>query len=86
MSDVVLVLLVLAIVTGAAMAATGRLGGIPEHVPDDAGQLINGPVTAQSLTGVRFGIALRGYRMSEVDQVLDAAAARIAELEGKLDA
>lgn len=81
MTDVVLVLLVLAIITGAAMAAVGRLGGLTEHQPDSAGSL-PAAITAESLAAVRFGIAIRGYRMSEVDAVLDAAAARIAELEG----
>lgn len=82
-SDVVLVLLVLAVITGAAMAAAGKLGGLPEHEPDSAGSLPS-KITAESLGTVRFGVALRGYRMSEVDAVLDAAAARIAELEGKV--
>ena len=83
MSDVVLVLLVLAIITGIAMAAAGRLGGLAEHQPDSAGSLPR-EITAESLGSVRFSVALRGYRMSEVDAVLDAAAERIAELEGKV--
>lgn len=83
-SDVVLVLLVLVIITGTAMAAAGKFAGLREHKPDTAGVLPD-VITAQSLANVRFGLALRGYRMSEVDAVLDAAAARIAELEGTVE-
>jgi DivIVA domain-containing protein len=48
-----------------------------------------GVVRAGDLDAARFTVALRGYRMDEVDRVLDDAAAalaardrRIAELEG----
>ena len=86
MSDVVLVLVVLAVVTAAAMAAAGRLGGLPPHEPADAGGWIaSDPLTAAALAQVGFGLTWRGYRMSEVDAVLASAAARIAELEGKVD-
>jgi DivIVA domain-containing protein len=59
--------------------------GQPLHWASDA------PVTPGSLETVRFTVALRGYRMDEVDRVLDDATAalaqrdrRIAELEGAL--
>jgi DivIVA domain-containing protein len=52
-----------------------------------------GPVTPASLEDVRFTVGLRGYRMDEVDRVLDDATAalaqrdlRIAELEQALEA
>jgi len=48
-------------------------------------------VGAGDLESARFGVVLRGYRMDEVDRVLDDAAAalrqrdaRVAELEGVL--
>jgi DivIVA domain-containing protein len=37
----------------------------------------DGPLTAQDLRRVRFGTALRGYRMSEVDALLDRLAAEM---------
>jgi DivIVA domain-containing protein len=51
-----------------------------------------GPVTPASLAEARFTVALRGYRMDEVDRVLDDARdalekrdRRVAELEALLD-
>jgi DivIVA domain-containing protein len=51
----------------------------------------DGPVTPASLAEARFTVALRGYRMDEVDRVLDDARAALverdrrgAELEARL--
>jgi DivIVA domain-containing protein len=35
------------------------------------------PLTAEDLRGMRFSTALRGYRMSEVDALLDRLAAEL---------
>ena len=43
------------------------------HWPPD------GPVVPGSLEQVRFTVALRGYRMDEVDRVLDDATAALAQ-------
>jgi DivIVA domain-containing protein len=49
-------------------------------------------VRADDLERVRFGMALRGYRMAEVDELLDRVAVelrerddRIRRLEGRTD-
>jgi DivIVA domain-containing protein len=64
----VLVLLVALVVFGACAAAVGRLPGLVPVEPDSAGDgLPEGTLTAADLPRVRFGLALRGYRMSEVD-------------------
>lgn len=77
------VLIVLAM-GGVAMVASGRGGSMaPAYVdrpdvalPDDR------PLEAQDLRTVRFPLAVRGYRMSDVDAVL----ARLAtELEDRAE-
>jgi DivIVA domain-containing protein len=54
-------------------------------LPDDR------PLARQDVDGVRFAVGMRGYRMDEVDDVLDRLAAEvdqrdatIAELESRL--
>ena len=91
--SLVLLLVVLAVIGGIAVVATGRGGAMPEVAPDRApsGRLPDGEVGRADVDGLRFTLALRGYRMDEVDDVLDRLAAevserdaRIAELEGRL--
>ncbi len=38
---------------------------------------VDGPLTPQDLRRVRFSTALRGYRMSEVDALLDRLASEL---------
>ncbi len=81
----------LAVVFVAALVAT-RDGELLVDVPPDRADLdlpLGAPVTADDLEAVRFGMALRGYRMAEVDALLDRLSgelrdrdARLAELEG----
>jgi DivIVA domain-containing protein len=59
----------------------------PVELPDDR------PVTADDVRGLRMSVALRGYRMTEVDWLLDQVAqtlderdAEIARLEERLQA
>ncbi len=60
-----------------AVVATGRGGTMAEVYDDrpDSRVQADGPLTAQDLRRVRFSTALRGYRMSEVDALLDRLAA-----------
>ena len=86
---------------GAVIAlAVGRIGGgldapassLPARglpAPPDG---TPGPIGSREVAAVRFSPALRGYRMDEVDAVLDALgdrldaqADRIAELEAMVD-
>ena len=69
------VLLVLALV-GVALFAAGKGAPLQEVYDDrpDAVVPAEGPLTADDLRRVRFSIALRGYRMSEVDALLDRLA------------
>lgn len=64
--------LVAAIVFGAVAYALGRLGGMQPAPPESgAVGLPPGPVTSDAIERTRFGLAFRGYRMAEVDAVLD---------------
>lgn len=72
---VILGVLVLGVV---AAVAAGRFGHLPE-VETRLGRTGpgRGPVTAESLRSVRFSLALRGYRMDEVDALLDRLATQL---------
>jgi DivIVA domain-containing protein len=78
------VLVVLAM-GGVAMIASGRGGSMPPAYDDRPDVMLptDRPIGAQDLRTVRFPLALRGYRMSDVDDLL----ARLAtELEERADA
>lgn len=92
MRDVLIVLylaVVVAVLFVAAVVATREEPVLADAPPDAADvTLPAGPVQPEDVTGLRFGMALRGYRMAEVDPVLARLAAeigardaRIAELE-----
>jgi DivIVA domain-containing protein len=69
-------LVAVAVMGVTAVVATGRGGSMAEvfddrpdvEVPDDR------PLTADDLRDLRFTTAVRGYRMSEVDALLDRLA------------
>lgn len=67
----------------AALAATGALGEMrPEAVRDVYRQpLPDRPLTAADLDAVRFGVAVRGYAMGQVDDLLDRLRGDLARLE-----
>lgn len=64
-----------------AVVATGRGGQLAQEYDDrpDVRVQADGPLTAQDLEEVRFTTALRGYRMAEVDALLDRLAAELRE-------
>ncbi len=68
-----------------AVVAAGR--GTPmQPAYDDAPDALvpaEGPLTAADLRRVRFPIALRGYRMAEVDALLDRLAEEREEAEAR---
>jgi DivIVA domain-containing protein len=71
---------VAAVVTGAIRAdmdePTSSLP--PAGVPD-------GDLVAEDLQAVRFSLGFRGYRMDEVDQVLDRAAVELARRDAEIE-
>jgi DivIVA domain-containing protein len=74
-----LVVAVLAVVFGVAAFLTGRAEGMSYEPQDLASVGIprDRAMTADDVSGLRFALALRGYRMSEVDDALDRLAAEI---------
>jgi DivIVA domain-containing protein len=70
------ILIVLAM-GGVAMLAAGRGTPMSEVYDDRPDALVpaDRPIEARDLRSVRFSLAFRGYRMSEVDALLDRLAA-----------
>jgi DivIVA domain-containing protein len=81
------------VIAAGTMLAVGRLGELPDVEPDRAPLALpdDRAMGRQDVDGVRFAVGMRGYRMDEVDDVLDRLAAevdqrdaKIAELESRL--
>lgn len=73
---------------GVALVAAGRGEPLAE-VYDDRPDVVlptDGPVSAAALRRVRFPLAFRGYRMAEVDALLDRVAAQLEERGAPADA
>jgi len=68
--------LIVLLMGAVAVVAAGRGGSMAEVYDDrpDARVQAEGPLTADDLRKVRFTTALRGYRMSEVDALLERLA------------
>ncbi|WP_298806231.1 DivIVA domain-containing protein [uncultured Pseudokineococcus sp.] len=82
-----LLLLVALVVAGGAVAvALGRIpGGLDEPTTSrPLRALPEGPLRAEDVDGVRFSLGLRGYRMDEVDAVLDRVRDEVAERDARL--
>jgi DivIVA domain-containing protein len=71
---------VTALVAGVVVLALGRGEGLPEQEPDDViVKLPQGrPMVASDVETLRLPLAMRGYQMAAVDEVLDRLAAEIA--------
>lgn len=82
----VLALLGVVAVLGVAAAVATRDDALLRPAPPDRAdvELPARPLRPDDVTGVRFGMALRGYRMSEVDRVLDRLAAELADRDRML--
>lgn len=77
------ILIVLAM-GGIALLAAGKGAPLAEVYDDrpDVNVPADRPLEADDLRRIRFSIALRGYRMSEVDALLDRLASQLdAQLE-----
>lgn len=64
-----------------AVVAAGRGTPMAQEYDDRPDVLVpaEGPVRAEDLRRVRFSLAFRGYRMSEVDALLDRLAGQLDE-------
>ena len=80
---VFLLLIVVLLIGLTAAAVMGRIGGFiaePTSTVAFSG-LPTGSLSAQDLEQLHFAQAVRGYRMDQVDEVIDALSARLRELE-----
>ena len=91
--SVVFVLLAILLITIVALLSSGRLGELPAVSVDRAPLALpeSGALVSEDIDALRFAVGTRGYRMDEVDAVLDRLATeadnrevRIAELETRL--
>lgn len=72
--------LIVALMGVVAVVASGRGGWMADAYDDrpDSRVQADGPLTATDLRQVRFSTAFRGYRMSEVDALLDRLAEELS--------
>ena len=63
------VLVAVAVLAAVALAAAGRFDGLAEEEPDDPdiGVPADRPLLSTDVPRLRFRLAIRGYRMSDVD-------------------
>jgi DivIVA domain-containing protein len=71
--------LIVVLLGAVAVVATGQGRSLAEVYDDrpDARVQAEGPLSGEDLRRVRFTTAFRGYRMSEVDTLLDRLAAEL---------
>ena len=79
------VLVAVAVLAAVALAAAGRFDGLAEEVPDDpdVGLPTDRPLRSTDVPRLRFRLAIRGYRMSDVDAAMAAVqeALRVSETQ-----
>jgi DivIVA domain-containing protein len=70
----------------AAMAAAGGVGEMSSEPVYDTyrQQLPPGPLRADDIRQARFGLALRGYAMAQVDDLLERLAGEVAERDARI--
>ena len=83
----VFVLTGIAILGVVAMVASGSGDGLEPPTSDRPGPYTptGRPVSGEDLRLIRFGVAARGYRMSEVDQLLTRLAEEISLRDALID-
>ena len=79
----------LAVVVGAvtlAVVGGGENGPLPEAAPERLRDPLppDRPVDRADVEGLRFPLAARGYRMSDVDDALNRLAAELAERDARI--
>jgi DivIVA domain-containing protein len=64
----------------------GKFGGFMADATSSQsfGGVPAGPLSTDDLAQLHFDQALRGYRMNQVDEVIDALSARLRELESQV--
>ncbi len=98
--SVVLVLLAILVVGATVFFAIGRrptgdagvqdrqpgvLRGLVEPTPSLPAVLLPDDPTAEDVRHIRFSLGLRGYRMDQVDEVLDSLSAALKERDALIE-
>ncbi len=79
------VLLIVAVVALVGAVAVGWGGSMPEPTSDGKPfGLPDAALSSADLDGLRFAVVARGYRMDQVDAVLDRISAELAEREARI--
>jgi DivIVA domain-containing protein len=75
-----------AVVAAVAMAVLGEGGALKDAVPDRLEDRLppDRPLTRSDIDAVRLPVAVRGYRMADVDEVLDRLGAELAERDARI--
>ena len=80
MNWILWLIVITAIVTAVVLLALGRGEGLAEEEPDDV--IVRLPegraMLASDIESLRLPLAVRGYQMAAVDEVLDRLAAEVA--------
>jgi len=78
----------IAVIAVTALLAVGRLGELPDVEPDRAPLALpeDRPLVGEDVDSVRFAVGLRGYRMDEVDDVLDRLATEVTDRDARIEA
>jgi DivIVA domain-containing protein len=81
------VLVGIAVLGGVAVVAAGRGQGLTTAEPDrpDVPVPEDRPLVREDVDRLRFSVGLRGYRMDEVDDVLDRLAGDLAERDAYIE-
>ena len=80
------VLLAAAVLLAVGLAAAGRIDGMYRAVPDAPPGLPDGPITPDGLRRVKLPVVLRGYRMADVDELIERVATQLDPPMEKSDA
>jgi len=80
---VLVVVLLIGLTTAAVMGKIGGFMADPTSSRSFAG-LPAGPLSTEAIARLHFDQALRGYRMDQVDEVIDALSARVLELKSEV--
>ncbi|HSK27655.1 MAG TPA: DivIVA domain-containing protein [Jiangellales bacterium] len=83
---VVFVVAAAVVLFAVAAVAVGRGDGMPEAPPDrEPTDVPHVPLTAADLARTRFGVGLRGYRMDEVDELLERVQAELTRRDERIN-
>ncbi|MCL2551054.1 MAG: cell division protein DivIVA [Actinomycetia bacterium] len=75
-----------AVVAAVAMAVLGDGGALKDSEPDRLDDRLppDRPLLRSDIDGVRLPVAVRGYRMLDVDEMLDRLGAELAERDARI--